>query len=200
MPSVNPLTVIVAGPQGSGKDTQVALLKEYLEKNDPSRPTVHFDAGTALRAFSEGPGYTQVQVKESLSRGELQPMFILASVMASFLLSSMKGNEHLLVSGFPRSEDQQMLFDSAMNFYKRELPTLLFITLPEQESLARLLKRGRNDDTEEGIRERLRWNHAQTLPVLQKFKEDKAYTYTEVDGNRTREEVHADILAKLGLA
>ena len=196
---VNQLTVIFAGPQGSGKDTQVSLLKTYLEKNDPARPTIHFDAGTALRVFAAHKGYTQEKVDASLKRGELQPMFVLADVMSEFFISNIKGDEHLLVSGFPRREDQQMLFDSAMDFYWCERPTLLFLSLPEEESLRRLLKRGRNDDTEAGIRERLRWTQSQTLPVLEKFRTNPKYRYIEIDGNRTIEDIHADILGKLNL-
>jgi len=199
MPLVNQLTVIVAGPQGSGKDTQVALLKEYLEKHDTARKTVHFDAGAALRAFAARAGYTQKKVEESLRRGELQPMFILADVMSAFFIENMQGNEHLLVSGFPRSEDQHMLFDSAIEFYKREDPTLLFLALPEDVSLARLLKRGRSDDTEESIRNRLRWTHSQTMPVIEKFRQNPKYRYLDVDGNRTIEAIHADIVSKLQL-
>ena len=193
------LTVIVAGPQGSGKDTQVALLKKFLEENDTSRKTVHFDAGNALRAFADKKGYTQALVKASLDRGELQPMFILADVMSEFFVSSMTGNEHLLVSGFPRSENQLMLFNSAMEFYKRAHPTLLFLSIPESESITRSLRRGRPDDSEESVRNRLRWTHEQTMPVIEGFRKNPQYTYIEVDGTPPIETVHAGIVSKLGL-
>ncbi len=200
MADVNQLTVIIAGPQGSGKDTQVDLLKSYLTEHDPSRPAVHFDAGSALRKFTEEDGYTQDIVKMSLVRGELQPMFVLAHVMSTFFITSMRGNEHLLVSGFPRSEDQLLLFNSAMKFYKRESPVLLYFTLPEKISLERLLKRGRADDTAESIRARLGWTREQTLPVIEEFQKNPAYTYIEIDATPTIEIIHRDILNKLNLA
>jgi adenylate kinase len=196
---VQQLTVLFAGPQGSGKDTQVELLKKNLEAHDTHK-VVHFDAGNALRAFAAKGGYTQDIVKASLARGELQPMFILADVMSEFFINSISGGEHLLISGFPRREDQLMLFRSAMSFYKRENPTLLFLSIPESESIARALKRGRPDDSEESVRKRLKWTHEETLPVVEAFRADPAYTYIEIDGTGTIEETHAKVLSALKLA
>ena len=192
------LTVIFAGPQGSGKDTQVALLKNYLTHHD-STPVVHFDAVTELRAFAHEGGYTQDIVEKSLMRGELQPMFVLAHAMSRFFITLLKGNEHLLVSGFPRSDDQMMLFESAISFYKRKQPVLLYLVVPEEVSVERLMKRGRSDDTEESIRKRLHWNQEQTLPVMKAFQKNPLYRYIEIDGTASIEAIHAEILKQLNL-
>jgi len=111
----------------------------------------------------------------------------------------MKGNEHLITDGFPRTEDQAHVLDSAMRFYERKQPTVLHITLSEGEAMKRLTKRGRSDDTEAGIRERLQWNREQAMPLNDWFKKNSLYRFLEIDGDRSVEDIHADILNKLGL-
>lgn len=193
-------TLLFLGPQGSGKGTQVQLLKEALGKRDPNRVIVHFEAGGALRAFSATQGYTQDLVNASLARGELQPLFVTGFVMAQAFISSMKGDEHLIVDGFPRSLEQLSVFDSAMKFYKREKPTLLYVNVSDEECIKRLLKRGRSDDTEESIRNRLSWTRNQVMPTVEWFRKNPEYQVIDVDGERTVEEIHQDILQKLDIA
>ncbi len=196
---MNQLTIVVAGLQGSGKDTQVDLLKKYLKEHDPGKRVVHFDPGSMLRKFTATGGYTQEMVETSMNKGELQPLFMLSYMMSEFFISSMQGDEHLFVTGFPRSLDQLIVFNTAMSFYKREKPTLIFLDVPEEVSVERLLKRGRADDTKESIRKRIHWTHEQTLPVIRAFEADPNYTCFEVDGTPSIEEIHKDIMQKLNL-
>ncbi len=197
---MNEQTVIFAGLPGSGKDTQLSLLREYLEKHDPGRQVVHFDAGAALRALSKSTGYTQSMTASLLRKGELVPLFLISYVMSDFFVSSMHEDEHLLVSGGPRSEEQMEVFNSALLFYKRVHPIVLFLTVPQGVSEERLLKRARSDDTIEAIRSRVHWTLEQTLPVLEGFKRNPVYTYFEINGTPAPDVVHADILRKLSLS
>ena len=112
----------------------------------------------------------------------------------------MKGNEHLIADGFPRTEDQTYALDSAMQFYNRVQPTVLYVSISDEEALKRLTKRGRGDDTEDGIRKRLQWNREQSLPLNDWFKNNSMYRFIEVDGERPIEDIHKDILNKLGIA
>jgi adenylate kinase len=195
-------TVIFLGPQGSGKGTQVQLFKKFLVEQDSGRPIVHMEMGAALRKFAsvENSGYTQDMVRASLARGEFQPAFVSSYLMAQIFIDQMHGNEHFIVDGFPREPKQAAVFDTAMDFYKREPRIILNITIPEEESLKRLLARGRNDDTETGIRERLRWNHAQVNPMIDAYRSNSLYQVIDVDGLGSVEEIHARILSVLELA
>lgn len=195
---MNQLTAIFLGPQGSGKGTQVGLLKDYLAKHDPERPVMHLDMGASLREFGKSGGYTQELVHASLLRGELQPAFLSSYLMAKFFVENLKGDEHLVIDGFPREIVQAEIFDTAMRFYKRE-PFLLLINISDDEAVARLLKRGRADDTEESIRHRLSWSRAQVMPTVEAYRKNPLYRVMDVDGARPVEEVHQDILRKLGL-
>lgn len=69
-----PMAIILMGPQGSGKGTQLSLLREYFQTKNTKVLTV--ETGKAFRAFIEGKGYTHDLVRESLLRGERQPDFL----------------------------------------------------------------------------------------------------------------------------
>ncbi|MGH7141722.1 MAG: adenylate kinase family protein [Minisyncoccia bacterium] len=196
---MEPQTTIFLGPQGSGKGTQVGLFKKFLQDRDSTRRIVHMEMGAALRAFAAGAGggYTQDLVRTSLARGEFQPAFISSYLMAKIFIDEMRGDEHFIVDGFPREPKQAAVFDTAMDFYKRDPRVILNITVPEEESVTRLLARGRNDDTEAGIRERLRWNREQVDPMIDAYRSHPAYMVADIDGMGSVDEVHRRILTAL---
>lgn len=193
-------TIIVVGPQGSGKDTQVAFLKEFLNKNDPGRRVVHFDAGTELRAFAKGSSEVASVVRGIQARGELVPGFITSYVACGFFMQELKGDEHLLISGFPRETVQLLVLDDAFKFYKRSNPRLVYINISDEEALKRLLKRGRNDDTEQSIRNRLAWTREMVAKVIGWYRSHEQYKVIDINGEQPREAVHQDILKALSLA
>ncbi|HEX8993640.1 MAG TPA: nucleoside monophosphate kinase, partial [Candidatus Paceibacterota bacterium] len=128
-------TIVFLGPQGSGKGTQVELLAKFLEQNDPAHPTFHFSVGELLREFGLETGYTEARVHESLLGGNMQPSFISSYLVARFFIRHLEGREHLILDGYPRSPENIVSFDSAMQFYGRVQPTLIYLTLPDEESV-----------------------------------------------------------------
>lgn len=192
-------TVIFLGPQGSGKCTQVQLLKEYLNKKDPAS-VLYFTAGTSLRAFAANEGYTQEHIRPLITSGKLIPTFITTSLFASRLIGGMHGEEHIILDGFPRTVDQTPDLDSALQFYERNNVTVLHISLSDEEAKRRMHGRGREDDTEAGIEERLRWSHDEAAKVNEWFKSNPRYRYVDIDGSQPIDKVHQDILAALNLS
>jgi adenylate kinase family enzyme len=85
-----------------------------------------------------------------------------------------------------------------MRFYKREKPTIVYINISDEEAVSRLVKRGRADDTEEGIRARLKWTREHMTPILAWFRANPLYRVVEINGNQSIEAVHAEIDAALG--
>ena len=191
---MNQLTLIFLGPQGSGKGTQIDLLKNFLSKNNSGRPIVHFEMGAGLRAFAAEGGYTQKLLDASLKRGDLQPSFITTYAITRFFVEQIKGDEHIIIDGYPRSFEQLGDFSSLMRFYGRERPTVFWIEISDETAVARLLKRGRNDDTETSIRSRLQWSREQSAPVLEKFRAMESCRVVVIDGDRPVEEVQQDIV------
>jgi adenylate kinase len=191
-------TIIFLGPQGCGKGTHAELLQAYLKRVDPQRAVLYFSAGKQLRAFVEGKSYTADLNRSIIEHGGLLPTFLSVHVFSEQLMHEMKGNEHLIVDGFPRTEDQVPVLDSAMRFYKREKPTILYINISDEEAVKRLLLRGRADDTEVGIKQRLAWTREHMNPILDWFRKNPLYTVVEINGEQTIEGVHADIDKALG--
>ncbi len=192
-------TIFLLGPQGSGKGTQVQLLAQYLEKKDPAHPVYHFSVGELLREFGSEVGFTEERVRASLLRGEMQPGFVSSYLVARYFILHLKGEEHIIIDGYPRSLENLVNFDSAMDFYERKTPTLVYLTIPDEEAVSRLMKRGRSDDTEEGIRKRLAWTKDQFAATIAHFTNNPKYRFHEVDGLGTIEEVHQRVLSTLGI-
>jgi adenylate kinase len=197
---VNQLTTIFLGPQGSGKGTHATMFEADLKRLDPARPVVHFEMGKNLRELAGRGGYTAGLVRDIIGRGELIPFNISCSVFSDYLTEHMQGNEHLTIDGFPRAQNQMDVVDTTMAFYKRESPTVVHINISDEEGLKRLLKRGRADDTEENIRKRLAWTRAEWDKIRQRLDANPIYNVLEIDGDKSIEDVHAEILSKLNLA
>jgi adenylate kinase len=196
---VNQQTFIFLGPQGSGKGTHAKELESDLKRLDPAREVVHFEMGKNLRDIAAQDSYTRTLLIVIISRGELVPFNISSSVLSSYLMQNLRGDEHLIIDGFPRSDSQMEVLDATMAFYKRENPTVVHINISDEEGLKRLLLRGRADDTEENIRKRLAWTHAEWERILALLNKNPVYRIVEIDGDKTIEEVHTDILKKLNL-
>jgi adenylate kinase len=197
---VDKQTLIFLGTQGSGKGTQIDLVKKYLAERAAAQPIVHFEMGKNLRKLQKREDYTGKLALKILSEGGLIPYAISCAVFANYLIDNMKtGEEHLIIDGFPRTADQVPTLHSAMEYFAREQVTVVCINISDEEAVKRLVARGRYDDTEEGIRKRLAWSREQTMPNITWFREHgPRYKVIDIIGERSIEEVQADIRAQLG--
>lgn len=200
MQSVQQLTLIVAGPQGSGKGTQISLLKERIAAADAGAALVHFEMGQTLRELAQKDNYTGRRTKEILAGGNLIPYAISASSFAQKLMDGIvTGREHLIIDGFPRTADQVPMLDSTLRFFERTAPTVVVINISDEEAVKRLMLRGRGDDTAEGIRKRLEWSRQETMPNIEWFRTQDYYRVVDINGEQSVEDVQREIVEKLGL-
>jgi adenylate kinase len=195
-------TLIFLGPQGSGKGTQIELLKKFITTKDPSRAIVHFEMGKNLRDLGTKDNFTGRHTHEILLKGGLIPYAVSASLFAQYLMNSLHTNEeHIFIDGFPRTATQVPMLDSALvEFYNRKNPTVVVINISDEEAVKRLLMRGRSDDTEESIRKRLLWSREETMPNLEWFRTNANYRVVDINGEGTIEETQTKILSELGFA
>ena len=196
---MTPLTFIFAGPSGSGKGTQVDLLRKYLAGKTPEIPQFSSYTGDGFRSLMNGTTLASKLAKDIQNAGLLQPEFLAIYLWAGNLIQNVTGNEHLFIDGSPRKPAEAMVLDSAMEFYKREPVHIIDVLVSDKETKRRLLLRARHDDTEEGITRRLGWYQTEVVPAIEYLKGQSRYRYHEINGEQPPEQVHQDILKALTL-
>ena len=191
-------TFVFFGQVGSGKGTQVDLLRKYLKDNNIVSDVLYTSTGVEFRKLVESGNYTGNIVKESLEKGFLQPNFITTSLFTNILINGMKEETCLIADGYPRTVPQSESFESMMQFFNRENVKVIYIELSEEEAMKRNLLRGRSDDTEEGLRRRFNEYKNNVIPAMNYFKEKDGYEILTINGEQSVEAVHGDIIKALG--
>lgn len=171
--------ILMVGMPGAGKDTQIDLLKKI-------RPIEIIKVGDLVREKSK----TDNKIRKVLQQGGLVDNEIVDQIMSE-KISSFAQESTIVSDGFPRDLAQAQWIEDFAE--KRELNIMKFIYLEisDEESIKRLLKRGREDDSKATIENRIKVFHDRTNPVL-KYFENKKY-YQVVDGVGSVEEVHERI-------
>ncbi len=196
---MNKQTLIFLGPQGSGKGTQIDLLKQHLAQVDAGRKILQFGMGQELRGLATRGDFTGKKTDGILRGGGLIPYSVSCAVFVQYLMNNIQGDEHIIIDGFPRTPDQVPMLDSALDFFEVKPAVVVCINISDEEAVKRLLLRGRNDDTEEGIRKRLAWSRKDTMPNVEWFRANPSYKVLDIDGERSVEEIQKDIISQLGL-
>jgi adenylate kinase family enzyme len=196
---MKPITCVFFGRAGSGKGTQAALLMEALKKKDPSMETLYVETGERLRQFMKGDSYSAKIVQETLHAGKLLGAFIPIWVWTSMLIDQYKGNQHIVFDGVARRPEEAPILDTAMQTYSTGKPYVIYLDVPVPEVKVRLLKRGRHDDKEEKIAERLRSFDVDIIQSIKFFEKSPNVEFINIDGHQTIEKVHADIVKALAI-
>ena len=191
-------TLIFFGIVGSGKGTQVKLLMEFL-KNLDGRESVYTSTGDEYRKLIVSGSYTGSLVKDSLTRGELQPDFLTNAIFTNILTLSLDAEKNLFADGYPRTIVQSQAFEEMMKYYKRNNIKIIYIEVGKEEALKRNLLRGRHDDTNEGIAKRFDEYVNNVIPAMNYFKNKDNYKMYTINGEQKVEQVHQDIVKVLGL-
>lgn len=190
-------TFVFFGIVGSGKGTQVKLLQEYLAKRD-GRECVYAYPGAEYRKLIESGSYTGNLIKDSISRGELQPDFLTSAIVTNILAASLTSEKHLMADGYPRTLVQSETFEKMMKFFKRGEVKIVYIEVGKEEAMKRNLLRGRHDDTKEGLEKRFDEYVNNVVPAMNYFKNKPGYTVYTINGEQSVENVHRDIIKALG--
>ncbi len=196
---MNQQTFIFIGRSGCGKGTQAKLLSDYLKKIDPSRDVLYIQSGAEFREFTKGNSTTQLLSKKIQDVGGLQPEFLAIYMWVNVLVNKYKESEHLIMDGMPRKFHEAGVLDSIFDFYKLTKPFVINIDISSESSIDRLMARKRQDDTREDIAERLKWYETDVVPAIGYYKENKAYSFIKIDGERSIEDIHKEIIEKINL-
>lgn len=149
------MKILLIGPQGSGKSTQAGMLAESLHL--PKISTGDIFRELALENSIEG-----ARIKQIMNEGKLIDDSETAKIVEQRLAKDDVKNGFIL-DGYPRNIAQKNLFDPGFD-------KVFYLKIPDEEVIARLAARGREDDSKEAIRTRLNLYYGQTRPLLDHYK------------------------------
>src|SRR3990167_5239977 len=194
---MKPVTLLFFGSQGAGKGTQVQMLTDYLKlKSD--REVIRIDMGHELRSLRDTGTHAGKLVGEIIDNGIRIYDFMAIYLQTKALVDNFSGEEHIIADGLARGDDQTRGFDDMMQFFKRDDLQIINLINADDTAVKRLISRGRNDDTEEGIRRRLAWTKTDVLPQLELLK-SRGRIIHEIDGEPDVATIHKSILLALKL-
>ena len=180
------MRLVILGPPGAGKGTQAELLSEALG-------IPHISTGDLFRANISQGTPVGIEAKKYLDAGNLVPSEITVDMVRARLAEpdAVKG---FLLDGFPRSTEQADALVEILTNLDESLDGVLSLEVDADVVVERMLARGRADDTEEVIRNRLSVYATETAPLLEYY----AGQIKAIDAVGDVQEVHQRILGALG--
>lgn len=175
------MKIIFLGAQGSGKSSQAKMLAVKL--NLP-----YIEMGQLLRDKAQKSDNEAGEIKQALEVGNLVPDTITIGLMKNRVSQNDSQNGYIL-DGYPRNYAQ-------IEGLPQDIDKVFYIQVSDNEGIKRLIARGRHDDSLDVITRRLELYHRKTEPLLTYFRQQG--NLEEINGERTLQEVHQDIVSKLG--
>lgn len=177
--------VVLVGPPGAGKGTQAVVLAGKLG-------VPHISTGDLFRGHIAEQTALGAEVKRYLDSGKLVPDSV-TNEMVRERISEADAAAGFLLDGFPRNTAQADVLAGILAEHGTQLDAVIELQVGEEELVQRLLDRGRDDDTEEVIRERQAVYREETAPLLDYYA-DRLLT---IDGVGEVDEVSARALDAL---
>ena len=180
------MRIVLLGPPGAGKGTQAVQLAEKLGIPQISTGDLfrhNISTGTELG----------LEAKKYLDAGDLVPA-TLTNALVDDRLNDEDAAAGFILDGFPRSVEQAEALHDMLSRRGHELDAVIEFRVSEDELLKRLKERGRADDTDDVILNRMNVYRAETAPLLDYY----AHELKTVDAVGPVDEVFARALRALG--
>ena len=154
------MRLILFGPPGAGKGTQADFIREKYGVE-------HISTGDVLREAMKNETKVGLYAKSFMDKGELVPDEVVTEIIR--LKISGLGEGGFMLDGFPRTLEQARSLDSILSDAGIGVDAAIFLEVPDEEVVRRIIKRqeieGRQDDTEDVIKNRLRVYKDRTAPL-----------------------------------
>ncbi len=165
--------LLFLGPPGAGKGTQAQQLASR-------RGLLHLSTGDLLRAEVEAGTPLGQEAQAVMARGELVSDALVLAIVRGRLEAHDGG---WLLDGFPRNLTQAEALNSLLDELQQQIRHVLLLELDDDILIQRLLARGREDDNEAVIRNRLEVYRLQTAPLIAYYRDRGLLRNVEADGS-----------------
>ncbi|MGB3291783.1 MAG: adenylate kinase [Phormidesmis sp.] len=171
--------LIFLGPPGAGKGTQAKVLSKHCE-------VPHISTGDILRGAVKTGTELGQKAEEYMSAGELVPDDLILDLVRERLSQEDTANGWLF-DGFPRNVEQAEFLSKLLAEIDQTCEVVINLEVPDDELVTRMLARGRADDEEAVIRNRLEVYRQQTEPLITFYRAQSLLA--TVDGNQPPDKV-----------
>ncbi len=127
------MNILLVGPIASGKGTQAQKLIEKFS-------LAHLEMGGLFRSITKEETPLGSKVKEFIDNGKLVTDDIVVEVVENYL-KGIGRLDGILFDGFPRVLSQAQYFEEFLTKKGLKLDIVLYLTLPKEEILNRILNR-----------------------------------------------------------
>ena len=153
--------LLFLGPPGAGKGTQA-------ERLAAQHGLMHLSTGDLLRAEVRAGSPLGKEAEAVMARGELVSDALVLAIVRERLLQHSGG---WLLDGFPRNLEQAESLDHLLAELGQAIEAAVLLELEDALLVQRMLGRGRADDDETVIRNRLEVYQAQTAPLVAHYEQ-----------------------------
>ncbi len=146
----------------------------------------HISTGELFRDHVERATSLGARAANYMDAGELVPDH-LTRAMVQERLRADDTRRGFILDGYPRTRIQAVALDALLEQLDRTLTAAVYLRVSDAELVNRLSSRGRDDDTPQTVRNRLRTFHRYNAPLVGYYGE--AGLLHEIDGEGSPEDV-----------
>jgi len=186
------VNVLFFGPPGAGKGTQADLVA-------PRLGLAHVSTGDLFRQHMRDETPLGIQIKPIYDAGGYVLDSTTIEMLAQHLVMLRQTQPELrgvIFDGFPRTPAQVAALDTFLGSRAEQVDAVVYLTVPLNVLLPRLLARGRVDDAADAITIRFDKYETATAPLLAEYTQ-RGTPVHRINGNQAVEQVTTAVVTAL---